>query len=69
MIDGGSTVNGRSVIVPAFQLALPAWLARTVQVPTPVTVTLLAAIVQGPVTPKLTVKPELLVALTVNGAE
>jgi len=56
--------------VAAAQLALPAWVAWIVHVPTPTSVTAAADTVQtdGVVEAMLTARPELAVALTANGA-
>ena len=48
--------------------ALPAWVAVTVTLPAPVIVNVEPTSVAGPVTPKLTVNPDVAVAVTVSGA-
>ncbi len=65
-----ATVKVRSTLGAAFQVALPPWLARIVQSPAPTIVTVVAATVQTPVVsePNETGRPEVAVALTVNGA-
>ena len=63
------TVNVRSTGGAALKVALPACDARTVTTPAPVMVTVLPETVAGPETIlKLTVSPELAVALTSKGA-
>ncbi len=56
--------------VAARKLAFPAWLAVIVQVPSPTTVTVATLTVQADIVldANVTVRPELAVALTVNGA-
>src|SRR5207302_852931 len=52
----------------AAKFASPGWSPLTVQVPVSVIVTCPALIVQGPVTPRTTARPEVAAPLTVNGA-
>ncbi len=58
----------RETFGAALYVASPAWEAVMVQVPAPVIVTLLPETVHVPVAAKLTVNPELAVALTSNAA-
>lgn len=64
-----TTVKERDTDVAASKLALPAWLALTVQVPTLSSVRLAAAVVHtaGVLETKVTVKPELALATSAKG--
>src|SRR5438046_602113 len=66
---GGVMRKLQSILVAAFQSWFPVWLARMVQVPIAMTVTVETLIVQtaGVSGEKLTARPEVAVALTSKG--
>lgn len=65
-----ATAKVLDTVVAAWKLALPAWLALTVQLPTPTNVRVVPLTVQTPgvVEVNVTAKPELALALKAAGA-